>query len=225
METVVAESSVNEVADVAQTAWAAVCATDLDKWEGTLTVPDIRPDLFDGGAFAGSGMAVKVSDSRYGMWSVALRVRQLMMDLNACTTALTLSNHSLAYSSGLSDTAALAICSADVATGANSITLFNTQYVRVKTSASIPASTSGNTVQGVKSNGGLFDCGDVRVMDLPTGRRVFVACAPADGNGHTTLTYDVVAIKVNGVTVPIPQSRRPDYYLGQYLVVNVDCSQ
>ena len=132
----------------------------------------------------------------------------------------------MVYSSGIADTTAMAVTSADVATGDNSTTLFNTQYVRVKTEQAQTILESGNVVQGfLRTSETWFDFGDVSILQLPNGRSVLVATAPADGEVHAgdDAAYDVQAIKVNnGNQIEIRPSIRPDYYDGQTLILNLD---
>lgn len=190
-------------------------------------LPGIRTDLFDlTGPYAGSGVPVRVTDSRNGIADYHARVRQVKLDYNACTTTVTLSNYSMVYSSGISDTTALAITSADVATGANSTTLFNSQYVRTRTDVDQNIGDgTGVTVKGIK-NVGDFDFSSVFVFILPNGRHLIHAIAPADGDGHTEsdAMYDVVAVQIgSNSTLTIRPSIRPDYYYGQTLSVDIDC--
>ena len=226
VENVTADGSVNSLLDAANAAWAKLCESDLDEWEGTVTIPDIRRDMIPAsGTYAGSGVCLDVTDTTMGISSARVRARQIVMDYNACTTQITLTNRSLAYSSGISETTAMARTSADVATGDNSTTLFNTQYVRVKTDTPQAVETSGNVVQGMLSDGTPFDFSNVSVLQLPNGRSVLVATAPPDGDVHAPddRPYDVVAVKINdNEWLNIRASVRPDYYEGQTLVLNVD---
>lgn len=226
VETVVADSSVNRAVDAANAAWAEVTANDLDEWEGTVIIPDVHRELIPpSGAYAGSGVAIRITDSRNGLSGVVVRARQLKIDYNACTTQVTLTNYSLVYSSGISNTAAMAITSADVATGDNSTTLFNTQYVRVVTKMVQTIRDSGNEVTGILGDGSSFNFEEISVLRLPTGRSVLVASAPADGPVHAQADrpYDVQYISINGGSrIEIRSSVRPDYYDGQTLVINVD---
>lgn len=226
VENVTADGSVNGLLDAANAAWAKLCESDLDEWEGTVTIPGIRRDMIPAsGVYAGSGVCLDVTDSTMGISSARVRARQIVLDYNTCTTQITLTNRSLAYSSGISETTAMARTSADVATGDNSTTLFNTQYVRVKTDTPQSIETSGNTVIGMLSDGTPFDFSNVSVLQLPNGRSVLVATAPPDGDVHAPddKPYDVVSVTINsGEELNIRKSIRPDYYQGQTLVLNVD---
>ncbi|QHK17546.1 hypothetical protein JS82_05285 [Methanomassiliicoccaceae archaeon DOK] len=226
VENVTADGSVNGLLDAANAAWAKLCESDLDEWEGTVTLPGIRRDMIPAsGIYAGSGVCLDVTDSTMGISSARVRARQIVLDYNTCTTQITLTNRSLAYSSGISETTAMARTSADVATGDNSTTLFNTQYVRVKTDTPQSIETSGNTVIGMLSDGTPFDFSNVSVLQLPNGRSVLVATAPPDGDVHAPddKPYDVVSVTINsGERLNIRKSIRPDYYQGQTLVLNVD---
>lgn len=226
VENVTADGSVNGLLDAANAAWAKLCESDLDEWEGTVTLPGIRRDMIPAsGVYAGSGVCLDVTDSTMGISSARVRARQIVMDFNTCTTQITLTNRSLAYSSGISETTAMARTSADVATGDNSTTLFNTQYVRVKTDVPQTIEGSGNVVTGYLSDMTPFQFSNVSVLQLPSGRSVLVATAPPDGSVHAPddKPYDVVAVAVNnGELLNIRPSIRPDYYTGQTLVLNVD---
>ena len=226
VESVTADGSVNGLLDAANAAWAKLCESDLDEWEGTVTLPGIRRDMIPAsGVYAGSGVCLDVTDSTMGISSARVRARQIVLDYNTCTTQITLTNRSLAYSSGISETTAMARTSADVATGDNSTTLFNTQYVRVKTDTPQTIEDSGNVVTGYLSDTTVFQFTNVSVLQLPSGRSVLVATAPPDGNVHAPddKPYDVVAVRINsGELLNIRPSIRPDYYTGQTLVLNVD---
>lgn len=227
VESVIADSSVNRLVDAASSAWATLCQNSLDEWEGTVTVPGIRRDILPAsGLYAGSGEVLRLTDSQYGISSAVVRARQLRMDYNACTTTVTLTNRSMVYSSDIPDTVAMARTSADVATGDNSTTLFNTQYVRIRTEEAQTVKDSGNEVKGYLLNSNnefMFE--DISVLILPNGRSVLVASAPPDGENHADddKPYDVMGISVNGgAMLPIKPSLRPDYYTGQTLLLNLD---
>ena len=226
VENVTADGSVNGLLDAANAAWAKLCESDLDEWEGTVTIPGIRRDMIPAsGVYAGSGVCLDVTDSTMGISAARVRARQIVLDYNSCTTQITLTNRSLAYSSGISETTAMARTSADVATGDNSTTLFNTQYVRVKTDSPQTIEDSGNVVIGILSSETSFEFQNISVLQLPNGRSVLVATAPPDGSVHAPddKPYDVVAVKINdGERLSIKASVRPDYYQGQTLVLNVD---
>lgn len=225
VESVVADSSAASWSDAGNAAWGEVAQSELDQWEGTVVLPGILTDLLPAtGPYAGSGVPVTITDSRNGLSGYQARVRQVKLDYNACTTTVTLSNYSMVYSSGLADTAALAITGADMASGDNSTTLFNTQYVRIKTDTNLGILDSGNVVTGGKASGS-FQMTVSAIFELPNGRHVIVATAPANGDGHCEADeiYGVISVTVNGHTLSIPQSRRPDYYAGQTLIVNIDC--
>lgn len=226
VENVTADGSVNSLLDAANAAWAKLCESDLDEWEGTVTIPDIRRDMIPAsGTYAGSGVCLDVTDTTMGISSARVRARQVVLDYNSCTTTITLTNRSMAYSSGISDTVVMARTSADVATGDNSTTLFNTQYVRIKTDVPQTIEDSGNVVIGTLSSGTDFSFSNVSILQLPNGRGVLVATAPPDGDAHAPddCPYDVVSVRINnGADLSIRPSIRPDYYTGQTLVLNVD---
>lgn len=227
VETVVADSSIASMGDVGNAAWAELAENELDEWEGSMVLPGIRTDLFDlTGPYAGSGVPVRVTDSRNGISDYHARVRQVKLDYNACTTTVTLSNYSMVYSSGISDTTALAITSADVATGANSTTLFNSQYVRIRTDVDQNIGDGTGVIVTGHKNEGDFEFSSVSVFILPNGRHLIHAVAPADGDGHaeSDAMYDVVGVEIgtNGM-LEIRPSVRPDYYFGQTLSVDIDC--
>ena len=226
IENVLADSNVNRLVDAASTAWATLRENDLDQWEGSVTIPGIRRDMIPAtGQYAGSGVCLLVTDTRMGITGAHVRVKQIRLDYNQCTTTITLTNYSLIHSSAIADTTALAITSADVATGDNSTTLFNTQYVRIKTNTPQTIEESGNVVLGVLGTGRTFSFRDVSILQFPNGRSVLVAIAPADNTVHADddRPYDVVQITINGGAIlDIDHSIRPDYYQGQTLVLNVD---
>ncbi len=226
VENVTADGSVNSLLDAANAAWAKLCESDLDEWEGTVTIPDIRRDMIPAsGTYAGSGVCLDVTDTTMGISSARVRARQVVLDYNSCTTTITLTNRSMAYSSGISDTVVMARTSADVATGDNSTTLFNTQYVRIKTDVPQAIEDSGNVVEGRLTDTTPFSFTNVSILQLTNGRSVLVAMAPADGDVHAPddRPYDVMDIRINGGSwLSIRPSIRPDYYTGQTLVLNVD---
>lgn len=226
IENVLADSSVNRLVDAASTAWATLRENDLDQWEGSVTIPGIRRDMIPAtGQYAGSGVCLLVTDTRMGIVGAHVRVKQIRLDYSACTTTITLTNYSLIHSSAIADTTALAITSADVATGDNSTTLFNTQYVRIKTNTPQTIEESGNVVVGWLGSGKSFSFRDVAVLQFPNGRSVLVATAPSDNMNHADddRPYDVVSVVINGgAQLRIDPIFRPDYYQGQTLILNVD---
>ena len=122
---------------------------------------------------------------------------------------------------------ALAITSADVATGANSTTLFNSQYVRIRTDVDQNIGDgTGVTVTGFKTDLVPFEFSSVSVFILPNGRHLIHAVAPADGDGHSEsdAMYDVIGVEIGSSgMLNIRPSIRPDYYYGQTLSVDIDC--
>lgn len=228
VESVVADSHVNSERDAATMAWSEVTSNALDQWEGTVTLPGIRSDLMAStGPYAGSGIPVVLNDSRNGIVSYKARVVGLKCNYNTCSTTLTLSNHSLRYSSGLADTVAMAITSADICTGDNTTTLFNTQFVRVRTEIPQTILESENEIKGkLEDIQDEFSFEKVAIYKLPNGRKMIVARAPPGGDNHSKddTPYAVKAFKVNGgVWMDVNPSIRPDYYAGQTLIVNIDC--
>lgn len=228
VETVVSDSSVSSMGDAGSAAWGTLASSELDQWEGNVTVPDIHMELFEiAGAHPGSGVPIALTDTRNGFSSYAARVRQIKLDYNSCTTALTISNYSLRYSSGISDTQALAITSADVATGDNSTTLFNSQYARIKTDQDLNIGDGTSvTVRGL--DGELetaFTFDDVSVFFLPSGRHLIHAVALESNNGHVDddQVYGVYGVSVGSVKMEFRRAIRPDYYDGQTLSVDIDC--
>lgn len=226
VESVVADSSAASWSDAGNAAWGEVAQSELDQWEGTVVLPGILTDLLPAsGPYAGSGVPVNITDSRNGLSGYQARVRQVKLDYNACTTTVTLSNYSMVYSSGIADTAALAITGADMASGDNSTTLFNAQYVRIKTDTNLGILDNGNVVKFERADGSQANMSLQTILELPNGRHVVIATAPPDGDGHCedSEVYGVVALVVNSHRLSIRNSVRPDYYLGQTLIVNVDC--
>lgn len=229
VETVVADSSIASMGDAGNSAWAALAENDLNQWEGSMILPGIRADLMAlSGPYVGSGVPVRITDSRNGLDDYSARIRQVKMDFNACTTTVTLSNYSIIHSSGIADTTALAITSADVATGDNSTTLFNSQYVRVKTDVDQNIGSGTNvTVSGrFGSTGATFPFPSVSVFELPNGRHLIHAVITATDQVHAEddAVYDVVAVQVgDNPELAIRPSVRPDLYQGQTLSVDIDC--
>ena len=228
VEAVLADSSIASMGDAGNAAWAELASAELDQWEGSVTIPGIRADMLAlSGAHAGSGVPVRITDSRNGLDLYAARVRQVRADYNVCTTTLTLSNYTLLHSSGIADTAALAITSADIAAGANSTTLFNSQYARIKTSTDQAiGSGTGVTVRGHLTSGATFDFDSVSVFILPNGRHLVHAVALESNSGHAAddEVYAVEAVQIGSRDrLEIRPSVRPDYYRGQTLSVDIDC--
>lgn len=228
VETVVADSSVSSMGDAGQAAWSCLAENYLDEWEGNVTVPGIRRDMMDiSGDHAGSGVPITITDTRNGFSAYRARVRQIRMDFNACTTILTICNYSLIHSSGIADTTALAITATDVATGDTTTTLFNSQYVRIKTDEDQNLGDGTQvTMTGIKGDGGTFTFDSVSVFSLPNGRHLVHGVAYESGSGHTAdnRAYDVVAIRIGTQDqLDIRWSLRPDWYTGQTLSVDVDC--
>ncbi len=225
IETISADSSVSTPLGAAQSGYSVITANDLDQWEGTVVLPGIITNLIEQyGEYAGSGIPVSLYDSRIGLDGYRAKVKQVTLDYNACTTTVVLTNYSMRHSNSLSSTVAVAISAADYSTGMTDTTLYDTQYVYVKTDKAQTVYNTGNTLYVHKSNGSHFAVGELQILKYPD-HSVVLATLPAESSNHTSSKYDIVGVSINTYSpdkvLKIPAPLRPDYYTGQILVVNI----
>lgn len=228
-ESAVSVNSVNEVRDAVIQAYGEMTSAELDEWEGEMVLPGIVLDLIrTSGQYAGSGIPITVTDSRYSMTDYAARIREVSYDLNAMTTTVTLNNYSMVYSGQISDTVALAVTGASQAFAAGDSTFFNTQYVFIE-SDDIAYNIVGKYLRAriKKADGSTtvvsMDGADVGI--LPDGRYIVQSEFVSDIDD--VADYGVVGIKYNpkeNITpaIPvydIPENLRPDAKKGQRVIV------
>ena len=228
IETISADSSVSTPLGAAQSGYSVITANDLDQWEGTVVLPGIITNLIEQyGEYAGSGIPVSLYDSRIGLDGYRAKVKQVTLDYNACTTTVVLTNYSLRHSNSLSSTVAVAISAADYSTGMTDTTLYDTQYVYVKTDKAQTIKENGNELFVHKSDGSHFSVQDIQILKYPN-HMTLLATLPADSDNHTSNRYDIVGLSINNLSadkmIKIPEPLRPDYYTGQVLVINIRIS-
>lgn len=226
VESITSDNAVNDLKGAMQSAYAELSSTELDEWEGDISIPISAVQnvefIHSGGQFVGSGKNVLVVDGINGI-NETLHVKDETIDYSDCVLKLTLSNHSLRYSNDLLDTQALAITSADISTGATDSTLFDSQYVFLKTDIEQNIVERGNIVKihvdGLESP---IETETPSIFVLPGGSKIIVATVRANQDIHASSDkdYAVNAISVNGNTPTIiDRAVRPDFFNGQILTI------
>ncbi len=195
-----------------------------NEWSGTFTVAGIWRDLISrvAGTY-GSGMPVRIYYSPLGLSDYAAKVREITIDWETATTAITVNNFSMLYSNSISDSDTMALHAANYSVDSSTDESFTTQYVLVYASSAQTILPSGNTVQTTLANGQSFTA-DAEVFRYPElGTATIVAIYPAGGSFYDlTNVNSVRTVKVNSNTaITIDSSIRPDKRRSQTLIVNV----
>lgn len=228
-ESAISVNSVNEVRDAILQAYGEMTSAELDEWEGEMVLPGIVLDLIrTSGQYAGSGIPITVTDSRYSMTDYAARVREVSYDLNAMTTTVTLNNYSMVYSGQISDTVALAVTGASQAFAAGDSTFYNTQYVFIE-SDKIAYNVVGKYLKvRIRKTGGSTTAVSLDppvVGSLPDGRYIVQSEFVSDLDDAADYGVDGIMYNRNE-SVPsvvpvyeIPENIRPDAKKGQRVIV------
>lgn len=227
VETVSSTTSVASDRDAVREAYGLLTSNALDSWEGAVVLPGIVNGLIErAGDYAGSGIPIRITDSRNGIFDYPARVRQVSHDWNAMTTTVTIGNYDLAVLNRISDTVAMASKgNAEAFSASSSATAYNTQYLWdffSRSSNVVVNRGKTNTLQiVVERQGGetAVEVVDKSIGLLPDGSAVIqgrITSALADVD-----PYGVVAYIVNGERVNIGQDYRPDFYIGQTLVISL----
>lgn len=224
VEQVLADTNINSIVDGVQSAYSELSSSELDEWEGSITLPEVRADFIN---VYGSGVPVTIHDSRNGISDYPTLVRQQRTDYNACETILTVGNYSERYSNAIADGVDMAISAVDASTQSSETTLFNAQYVRVTARFSGDLPSTGNVVK-IKLEGWDtdFQADNVKIFAMPRGGYIVVATIAGTSDYQSKLDYGVSAIKLNdGEYVDIDPARRPDLFSGQTLTVSMVLKQ
>lgn len=227
VETVSSTTSVASDRDAVREAYGLLTSNALDSWEGAVVLPGIVNGLIErAGDYAGSGIPIRITDSRNGIFDYPARVRQVSHDWNAMTTTVTIGNYDLAVLNRISDTVAMASKgNAEAFSASSSATAYNTQYLWdffSRSSNVVVNRGKTNTLQiVVERQGGetVVEVVDKSIGLLPDGSAVIqgrITSALADVD-----PYGVVAYIVNGERVNVGQDYRPDFYIGQTLVISL----
>lgn len=227
VETVSSTTSVASDRDAVREAYGLLTSNALDSWEGAVVLPGIVNGLIErAGDYAGSGIPIRITDSRNGIFDYPARVRQVSHDWNAMTTTVTIGNYDLAVLNRISDTVAMASKgNAEAFSASSSATAYNTQYLWdffSRSSNVVVNRGKTNTLQiVVERQGGetVVEVVDKSIGLLPDGSAVIqgrITSALADVD-----PYGVVAYIVNGERANIGQDYRPDFYIGQTLVISL----
>jgi hypothetical protein len=225
VETVSSTTSVASDRDAVREAYGLLTSNELDSWEGQIVLPGIVSGLIErGGDYAGSGIPIRITDSRNGITDYRARVRQVSHDWNSMTTTITVGNYDLAVLNRISDTIAMASKgNAEAFSAASSATAYQTQYLwDAVLSTDVLVRDEPNTLQIVVSRQGVestVDIADKSIGLLPDGSAVM------QGRIVSTLAdvdaYGVVAYIINGTRFNVAEEMRPDFYIGQTLVISL----
>lgn len=216
----VVDGSVASVTDAALSSYSKIITNRSTAWEGSVELSGIYEGLMTSGTYVG-GATVRIYDSRYGMSGYSAKIREVEYDLYNQTTTLTLNNYSEMYSNSVLDTTKMAYSAGDMSVEATSNDMYTCQYVFLETDSYL---TSSNPLVYVQAAGVIHINpvqGDVvRVPEL--GIAVVSAYFPR-GNIQESATqqYALRAVTIDGTYISIPEAKRPDKYINQSLIVNI----
>lgn len=228
-ESAISVNSVNTMKGAISQAYGELCSEDIDRWEGEMVLPGIVTDLIrTSGQYAGSGIPISITDSRYAMADYHARVKQVEYDLNTMKTTLTLTNFSAIYSGQIPDTVALAVTGASQAFAAGDSTFFNTQYVfleDVGITYNVISKYLRAIVRKIDGSTAVMSMDGADVGILPDGR--YIVQGEFTSDLDDVADYGVEQIMHNAQsTVPpyvpsytIPENLRPDAKKGQRVIV------
>lgn len=221
--TAIGSSATTEV-DAAFNAYSQIMTNRSTAWEGSLELSGIHSEYMKrAGSWIG-GVPIAISDSRYGMSSMKVKVRECTVDYQNLITTLVLNNYSEMYANVVLDTTKMAYQAGSMAVVADSTELYTRQYIFRETSTTLP-SGSAYSVQIYFDGSWQTEETAVVVKYPELGVCTVVAMLPY-GADYSTNSYAVqkVRVKCDNVTtatLDIPEAWRPDRYAGQYLIVNV----
>lgn len=222
IESLSGTTSVSTDMDAVREAYGTLTSAELDRWEGSIVLPGIVQGMIEmTGDHAGSGVPVRITDSRNALRDYPARVRQVAYDYNAMTTTLQIGNLDRSQQNKVSDSIAMAQVGSDAAfSAASSASAYMTQYLRMTIPRIIPQSQNSASIE-VQTSEGLkaIELESISIGIMPSG--VGILQARAVSEEANALRYAVKAIKINGIRTEIPDAIRPDFLLGQTLVVSV----
>ena len=208
----------------AATALSKVQSGRASEWSGTFTVAGIWRDLISRVAVTyGSGVPVRIYYSPLGLSDYAAKVREITIDWEAATTAITVNNYSMMYSNAISDSDTMALHAANYSVNSATDQSFTTQYVMVYPSTAQTILSSGNKVKVTLANN-LYSTVDAEVFRFPElGTATIVAVFPSyDDFYDLTHAHSVTKVQVNsGTAITIDSDIRPDKRRSQTLIVNI----
>lgn len=211
-----AGTDMSDFPDAVNKAWSGIRSNDA--WEGEVTITGIHTGMIS--HITGRGATVAIHDPRYSMNDYHAIVKSVVLDCESQTTKVTLTNHGEKYGNAIKSSGTMALMAGNAVTDDAAKSLYATQYVRLVTDTVIPL---GGNMMRVNYTGGYYELPAEGVAVYPDGSRALYYGVFSATDTHYTSTPNAVhAIRINGVTIPIPESRRPDMYKGQTLVVNVD---
>lgn len=211
-----AGTDMSDFPDAVSKAWSGIKSNDA--WEGVVTITGIHVGLIS--PVTGRGVTVAIHDPRYSMADYRALVKSVVLDCENQTTTVTLTNHGEKYGNAIKSSGTMALMAGNAVTDDAAKSLYATQYVRLVTDTTVPL---GGNMMWVNYTGGDYELPAEGVAVYPGGARaLYYGVFQATDTYYTSTPNAVYAITINGVTLSIPESRRPDMYKGQTLVVNVD---
>ena len=233
IESIVSDTNASSVGEIGKTAYASLMASEVDQWEGTVTIPGIVLSMSEGvTARAGSGIPVHLFDSRIHLDTV-VRVKQVEYNYNECNTKLTVGNYNAIYSNAIREANALAVTVSDAVGAVADTTLYDNQSVYVKKDARWTVEAGAKAYARRTDDNAWVELGTPTIYELPaqeyidtdgtvktwTWYLVNITCK-ADAVTCTRHEYGINAIRLgNSLVLDIPEKRRPDFYYGQTLSV------
>lgn len=222
IESLSGTTSVSTDMDAVREAYGTLTSAELDRWEGSIVLPGIVQGMIEmTGDHTGSGVPVRITDSRNALRDYPARVRQVAYDYNAMTTTLQIGNLDRSQQNKVSDSIAMAQVGSDAAfSAASSASAYMTQYLRMTIPGIVPQSQNFVSIEVQTSEGlKVIELESISIGIMPSG--VGIMQARAVSEEANAMRYAVKAIKINGIRTEIPDAIRPDFLLGQTLVVSV----
>lgn len=222
VESIASTTTVASDADAVRTAYGELTSSELDAWEGTVTLPGIVQGLLETeGDHAGSGVPLVVTDTRNGLRDVRVRVRQVRYDYNAMTTAATVGNLDSSVVNKIADTIAMAQKgNAEAFAAASTASAYATQYLRARYSGITVQDENSVTITVATDSGSVsVPVTEITAGILPDGTAILQGRVTSEVDGVEQ--YGVTRVSINGVSKRIPEEVRPDFMRGQVLVVSL----
>ena len=216
-------SSSNDYVSIAREAYGYVTRNRSKDWEGVVTVSGTYPFLV--GEYG--GVPVSVTDSRYGIHDVAMRVREVSVDYSNMTTAITLNNYGPRMNNPIRDSETMGLRTANLSVDNLSLDNYTLQYAVIDALTNPPIQTTGNIMRvRIRGQGGEEKIAEtpvdaiVEFPELQTG--IVHATFPPGGVYENVNPHAVEAVQVNNSAwMSIPELRRPDKKASQTLIINV----
>lgn len=217
-------NSLSSEADAYALAYSKLAEAKADSWEGTALLSGIHK-VFNGD---GSGEIVAIHHPLYSMNGYKTKVVEAVHDYNEQTTEIVLNSNSILYGNDVKDAGSMALITGNMSGDSAAQNLYYMQYVRVETTAAQSILSSGNKMTITYNKGTSTESLEVPVKSIvkhtKLGRQHVTATFEASLSKFSDKEHGVYQVKINnGAAISINEYRRPDFYKGQILIVDIMC--